>query len=516
MAIDLFGFSLGKTPKPKSFITPENDDGAITYVEGGGFVGTYLNTDIDAKDENLLIQKYREMSMTQEVDMAVSDVVNESVFHEMGKSSINLSLDGLDVSDSIKTKITTEFKNILKLLNFNKTGSDLFRKWYVDGKIYHHIIVDEKKPKDGIKALVPVDALDIKKVREIQKEKDPVTSVEYVKNIEEYFVYKPDQATGQYLPQGRFSDEIRVTSDAISYVHSGMIDAEKQVVIGYLYKAIKPYNQLRMIEDSLVIYRLARAPERRIFYIDVGNLPKLKAEQYLRSVMDKYKQKVVYNAQTGEVEDQKKQMSMLEDFWLPRREGGRGTEINTLPSGQNLGEIEDIEYFRKKLYQSLNIPISRIEGTESTAFNLGRTSEINRDEIKFSKFISKIRQRFSLLFTELLRTQLVLKNIITDDYWQEIDDYIEYIWTRDSHYVELKQNEIMRERFEILSGMDEYVGKYISDEWVRKNVLRQTDEEIKEIDKQIKKETGVDPDDFEYNPDITGNTTTVSQPKIPA
>ena len=516
MAIDLFGFTLQKTPKPKSFVTPENDDGAITYVEGGGFVGTYLNTDIDAKDENLLIQKYREMSMSQEVDMAISDVVNESVFHEMGKSSINISLDGLEVSDSIKKKITTEFKKILKLLNFNKTGSDLFRKWYVDGKIYHHIIVDEKKPKEGIKALIPVDALDIKKVREIQKEKDPVTSIEYVKNIDEYFVYKPDQATGQYLPQGRFSDEIRVTPDSVSYVHSGMIDAEKQVVIGYLYKAIKPYNQLRMIEDSLVIYRLARAPERRIFYIDVGNLPKLKAEQYLRSVMDKYKQKVVYNAATGEVEDQKKQMSMLEDFWLPRREGGRGTEINTLPSGQNLGEIEDIEYFRKKLYQSLNIPISRIEGTESTAFNLGRTSEINRDEIKFSKFIAKIRQRFSILFTDLLRTQLVLKNIITDDYWQDIDDYIEYIWTRDSHYVELKQNEIMRERFEILSGMDEYVGKYISDEWIRKNVLRQTDEEIKDIKAQIRKETDTDPDDFEYNPDITGNTTTVSQPKIPA
>ena len=506
MAIDLFGFSLGRTQKPKTFVTPENDDGAITYVEGGGFVGTYLNTDVDARDENLLIQKYREMSMTQEVDLAIADVVNESVLHETGKASISISLDAVELSESIKTKISDEFKKIVRLLDFNKNGSDLFKKWYVDGKIYHHIIIDEDKPKNGIKALIQVDALDIKKVREIKKEKDPVTNVEYVKEINEYFIYKPDQSTGQYLPQGRFSEEIKVAPDSVSYVHSGVIDAEKQVVIGYLYKSIKPYNQLRMIEDSLVIYRLARAPERRIFYIDVGNLPKIKAEQYLRSVMDKYKQKVVYNAVTGEVEDQKKQMSMLEDFWLPRREGGRGTEINTLPSGQNLGEIDDIEYFRKKLYQSLNIPISRIEGTESTAFNLGRTSEINRDEKKFAKFIARIRHRFSSLFTDLLRVQLLLTGIIKEDDWHKIKDDLEYIWTKDSHYAELKQNEIMRERFEILSGIDEYVGKYVSDEWVRKNVLRQTDEDIKEIDKQIKKETGVEPDEFEYNPDLTGNT----------
>ena len=325
MAFDIFGFTLAKKNKEVgSFITPENDDGAITYVEGGGFVGTYLNTDIDAKDENLLIQKYREMSMTQEVDLAIADVVNESVLHETGKTSVAISLDAVELSSSIKSKISEEFKKVVKLLDFNKNGADLFKKWYVDGKIYHHIIVDRGKEIEGIKALISVDALDIKKVREIKKEKDPVTSVEFVKEIEEYFIYRPDQETGQYMPHGRFSEEIKVSVDAISYVHSGVIDPEKQVVIGYLYKAIKPYNQLRMIEDSLVIYRLARAPERRIFYIDVGNLPKVKAEQYLRSVMDKYKQKVVYNAVTGEVEDQKKQMSMLEDFWLPRREGGRG------------------------------------------------------------------------------------------------------------------------------------------------------------------------------------------------
>ena len=505
MAFDLFGFTVSKKKTQKTFVTPENDDGAITYVEGGGFVGTYLNTDIDAKDENHLIKKYREMAMTQEVDLAITDVINESVLHETGKSTVHLSLEKLEQSDSIKKKIDGEFKNIVKLLDFNKTGYDTFRKWYIDGKLYHHIIVDKTKPKEGIKSLVPVDALDIKKVREVKKEKDNVSGVEFVTDIEEYFVYKPDQATGQLQSGGRQHEEIRVSLDAISYVHSGQIDSEKQVVIGYLYKAIKPYNQLRMIEDSLVIYRLARAPERRIFYIDVGNLPKLKAEQYLRSVMDKYKQKVVYNATTGEVESQKEQMSMLEDFWLPRREGGRGTEINTLPSGQNLGEIEDIEYFRKKLYQSLNIPISRIEGTDATAFNLGRTSEINRDEVKFSKFISRIRQRFSALFTELLRVQLLLKGIIKEDDWYDIKDAMEYVWTKDSHFAELKNNEILRERLEVLSSLDEYVGKYFSNEWVRKNVLRQTQEEIEELDKQIKAETGVDDtDDVEINPALLG------------
>ncbi len=503
MAFDLFGFSVTKKKTTKTFVTPENDDGAITYVEGGGFVGTYLNTDIDAKDENLLIQKYREMATTQEVDLAITDVINESVLHETGKTSINLSLENLNQSDSIKKKIEDEFKNIVKLLDFNKTGYDTFRKWYIDGKLYHHIVIDKTKPKEGIKHLIPVDALDIKKVREIKKEKDTVTGVEFVKEIEEYFIYKPDQATGQFTPAGAHgNEEVKVQTDAISYVHSGMIDSQKQVVIGYLYKSIKPYNQLRMIEDSLVIYRLARAPERRIFYIDVGNLPKLKAEQYLRSVMDKYKQKVVYNAQTGEVEDQKKQMSMLEDFWLPRREGGRGTEINTLPSGQNLGEIDDIEYFRKKLYQSLNIPISRIEGTDSTAFNLGRSTEITRDEVKFSKFINRIRQRFSSLFTDLIRVQLLLKGIIKEDDWYEIKDAIEYVWTRDSYFAELKQNEILRERLEVLSSLDEYIGKYFSNEWVRKNVLRQSEDDIEEMDKQIKDETGEDPNDAEINPDL--------------
>ena len=467
---ELFGFEIVKktNKKNKSFITPENLDGATQIVEAGGILGHYLDTGIDAKDENVLIKKYREMSMSQEVDLAISDVVNEAVVHEDGKPTVAISLDNVEQSDGIKTKISNEFKNILRLLDFNKTGSDLFKKWYIDAKIYHHIIIDKNKIKNGIQELIPIDALNIQKVKEIKKEKDPVTNVEMVADTQEYFVYTPNDHV--------ITDVVRVAPDSISYVHSGMVDNQKQIIIGYLYKSIKPFNQLRMIEDSLVIYRLARAPERRIFYIDVGNLPKLKAEQYLRSVMDKYKQKVIYNASSGEVEDQKKQMSMLEDFWLPRRDGGRGTEISTLPSGQNLGEIEDIEYFRKKLYQSLSVPISRIEGTEQTAFNLGRASEINRDEIKFTKFIAKLRHRFSHLFTDLLRIQLILKGIINEEDWFEIKDNIDYIWTKDSHFSELKNNEIIRERFEILQTMEEYIGKYVSQEWVRKNVLQQTEE----------------------------------------
>lgn len=495
---ELFGFEIKSKDKKKrkTFVTPENLDGATQVIEGGGVYGHYLDTGVDAKDENVLIQKYREMAMSQEVDLAISDVVNEAVVHEDGKTTISLSLDNVDQSDGIKTKISNEFKFILKLLDFNKTGADLFKKWYVDGKLYHHIIVDKDKVKDGIKELVPIDALNIQKIDEVKKEKDPVTNVEMVVDTQKYFVYTPSQSKQTFINTAG-SELVRVAADSISYVHSGMVDNQKKIIIGYLYKSIKPYNQLRMIEDSLVIYRLARAPERRIFYIDVGNLPKLKAEQYLRSVMDKYKQKIIYNASTGEVEDQKKQMSMLEDFWLPRRDGGRGTEISTLPSGQNLGEIEDIEYFRKKLYQSLSIPISRIEGTEQTAFNLGRTSEINRDEIKFSKFIAKLRQRFSHLFTDLLRIQLILKGIINEEDWFDIKDDIDYVWTKDSHYSELKNNEILRERFEILQTMEEYIGKYVSKEWVQKNILHQTDEEIKEMQKQIDKEKEETPEDDE-------------------
>ena len=365
MAFEIFGFEIQskKDKKAKTFVTPENTDGATTVVDGGGIIGHYLNAEADAKDEKVLIQKYRDMSFSQEVDGAIEDIINDAVIHEDGVPVVALDLDSIDLSDAIKDKISQEFTTILDLLNFNNEGGDLFKKWYVDGRLYHHIVVDENRIKDGITDLVPIDPLNINKVRDVQKE--TVNGVEVVKSVNEYYIYNSDpMMTGNFqVGQAGSTKQITVAPDAISYVHSGLIDQVKQVVIGYLFKAIKPFNQLRMIEDALVIYRLARAPERRIFYIDVGNLPKLKAEQYLQTVMNRYKQKMIYNASSGEVEDQRKHLSMLEDFWLPRREGGRGTEIQTLPGGQNLGETEDIEYFRKKLYKSLNVPIPRIEGT---------------------------------------------------------------------------------------------------------------------------------------------------------
>ena len=486
MAIELFGFELKskKEKKGKTFVTPENTDGATTVVDGGGIMGHYLNTDADAKDEKVLIQKYREMGFSQEIDGAVEDIINDAIIHEEGKPVVSLDLNRLDYTDSIKDKIHTEFSTILDLLDFNHNGADLFRKWYIDARLYHHIVVDTARPKDGIKELIPIDPLNIQKIREVQKENKG--AIEIVAEVNEYYVYTPDSMqSGAFGQVSGSQNAVQVAPDAISYVHSGLIDTAKQIVIGYLYKAIKPFNQLSMIEDALVIYRLARAPERRIFYIDVGNLPKLKAEQYLQQVMTRYKQKMIYNASTGEVEDQRKHLSMLEDFWLPRREGGRGTEITTLPGGQNLGETDDIEYFRKKLYKSLNVPISRIEGTDSTTFNLGRASEITRDEVKFGKFVTRLRHRFSYLFCDLLRVQLILKGIIKEEDWVTIKDRIRYVWAKDSHFMELKNSEIMRDRFEVLGIAQDYVGEYFSKEYIRKNILQQTEDQIKELDKQM-------------------------------
>jgi hypothetical protein len=507
MAIELFGFEIKskKGKKGKTFVTPENTDGATTVVDGGGILGHYLNTDADAKNEKVLVQKYREMSFSQEVDGAVEDIVNDAIIQEEGQPAIALDLGSLDYTDAIKDKMHTEFSTILDLLDFNLNGADLFRKWYIDARLYHHIVIDTARPKDGIKELIPIDPLNIEKIREVQKSKTGVGEgqVEVVENVQEYYVYTPDAmnvGSWQQGAAGQFG-AVQVAPDAISYVHSGLIDTVKQIVVGYLFKAIKPWNQLRMIEDALVIYRLARAPERRIFYIDVGNLPKLKAEQYLQQVMNRYKQKMIYNASSGEVEDQRKHLSMLEDFWLPRREGGRGTEISTLPGGQNLGETDDIEYFRKKLYKSLNVPITRIEGADSTTFNLGRASEITRDEVKFGKFVSRLRHRFSGLFTELLRVQLILKGIIKEEDWVSIKDRVRYVWAKDSHFMELKQSEMLRDRFELLSMAEEYAGKYVSVEYLRKNILQQTEEQIKEIDKQIAAEKPEDDDDDDDDDD---------------
>jgi len=506
MAFELFGFEIKskKEKKGKTFVTPENLDGATQIVDGGGILGHYLNTDVDAKDEKVLVQKYRDMSFSHEVDGAIEDIINDAVIHEEGVPAVALDLESLDYTDSIKDKIHSEFTTLLDLLDFNLTGADLFKKWYIDARLYHHIVIDNARPKDGIKELIPIDPLNIEKVREVKKTKGGgQNQIELIDDVLEYYLYTPDAFNVGKYQQGTIGvqNAVQVAPDAISYVHSGLIDAVKQIVVGYLFKAIKPWNQLRMIEDALVIYRLARAPERRIFYIDVGNLPKLKAEQYLQQVMNRYKQKMIYNASTGEVEDQRKHLSMLEDFWLPRREGGRGTEISTLPGGQNLGETDDIEYFRKKLYKSLNVPISRIEGTDSTQFNLGRASEITRDEVKFGKFVGRLRHRFSTLFTDLLRVQLILRGIIKEEDWWEVKDRIRYIWAKDSHFMELKNSEIMRDRMELVSMAEEYVGNYISKEYLRKNILQQTDEQMKEIDKQIaaekpeEDETGDDEDD---------------------
>ena len=493
MAFELFGFEIKskKEKKGKTFVTPENLDGATQIVDGGGILGHYLNQDVDAKDEKVLVQKYRDMAFSHEVDGAIEDIINDAVIHEEGVPAVALDLESLEYTDSIKDKIHTEFTTLLDLLDFNLTGADLFKKWYIDARLYHHIVIDMKRPKEGITELIPIDPLNIEKVREVKKGKlGTQNQIEVVEEVIEYYIYTPDAFNVSKFQQGmgQQQNSIRVAPDSISYVHSGLIDTAKQYVVGYLYKAIKPFNQLRMIEDALVIYRLARAPERRIFYIDVGNLPKLKAEQYLQQVMNRYKQKMIYNASTGEVEDQRKHLSMLEDFWLPRREGGRGTEISTLPGGQNLGETDDIEYFRKKLYKSLNVPISRIEGTDSTQFNLGRASEITRDEVKFGKFIGRLRHRFSVLFTDLLRVQLILRGIIKEEDWWEVKDRIRYIWAKDSHFMELKNSEIMRDRLELVSMAEEYVGKYISAEYLRKNILQQSDEQMKEIDKQIEAE----------------------------
>ena len=505
MAFEIFGFEIQskKDKKAKTFVTPENTDGATTVVDGGGIIGHYLNAEADAKDEKVLIQKYRDMSFSQEVDGAIEDIINDAVIHEDGVPVVALDLDSIDLSDAIKDKISQEFTTILDLLNFNNEGGDLFKKWYVDGRLYHHIVVDENRIKDGITDLVPIDPLNINKVRDVQKE--TVNGVEVVKSVNEYYIYNSDpMMTGNFqVGQAGSTKQITVAPDAISYVHSGLIDQVKQVVIGYLFKAIKPFNQLRMIEDALVIYRLARAPERRIFYIDVGNLPKLKAEQYLQTVMNRYKQKMIYNASSGEVEDQRKHLSMLEDFWLPRREGGRGTEIQTLPGGQNLGETEDIEYFRKKVYKSLNVPISRIEGTDSTQFNLGRASEIRRDEVKFGKFITRLRHKFSHLFCDLLRVQLILKGIIKEEDWVDMRDRIRYIWAKDSHFMELKNSEVLRDRFELAAQAEEYVGKYISKEYLRKSILQQTSEQVEALDKQMDLEKAEEEpeDDFEGDAD---------------
>ena len=485
MAFKLFGYKIGKeeaeSEQLKSFVPSTDDDGAIP-ISGGGIYGTYMDLEGHIRSDSDLIKKYREMALQPECDAAIEDIVNESLVFDDSDYPVQVILDKLEQPESIKNKIRDEFYYIMKLLDFNNQGYDIFRRWYVDGRLYYHMMIDDKNPRQGLKEVRYIDPRKIRKVREAKKaQKNPATgNLNPITNYNEYFIYS-DKGFANDGNQG-----IKIAPDAISYTHSGLTDKDGKVIISHLHKAIKPLNQLRMLEDATVIYRIARAPERRIFYIDVGNLPKMKAEQYLREIMQKYKNKLVYDANTGEIRDDRRYQTMLEDFWLPRREGGKGTEITTLQGGQNLGEIEDVLYFQKKMFKALNVPVSRLES--DNGFSLGRASEITRDELKFGKFVSRLRLRFSHLFDKLLETQLLLKGVCTRKEWEQMKEEISYDYQSDAHFTELKNVEIMKERLGILSDIDNYVGKYFSIEYVRKNVLQQSEDDIKEINEQMEEE----------------------------
>jgi hypothetical protein len=490
----LFGFTISRDKREQedvlqqSFAPPAADDGALT-ISSAAYYGTYVDLDGTAKNEVELISRYREMSMQPEIESAIDDIVNEAICQDDDGKIIKIVLDNLKQPDRIKKALKEEFDTICKLMNYNNMAHDIFRRYYVDGRMYYHIIIDKENPAEGIKELRYIDPRKLRKVREIKKQKDERTGAEIMTTVNEYYLYNDKVVTGSssnYGPVG-----VRITTDSIISVVSGLMDSRRAVVLSYLHKAIKPLNQLRMIEDATVIYRISRAPERRIFYIDVGNLPKLKAEQYLRDIMVKYKNKLVYDANTGEIRDDRKFLSMMEDFWLPRREGGKGTEITTLPGGQNLGELEDVKYFQKKLYGALNVPVSRLETNQS--FSLGRSSEITRDEIKFSKFVARMRNKFADVFDQAMRVQCVLKGICTADEWDTFKENIYFDFIQDNNFTELKDAELMRERLSLLQSVDPYTGRYFSQKWIQQNVLRLTDDEIKEMQDQIdlEKEQGL-------------------------
>ena len=496
----LFGFSIEDENKKKkgviSPVAPNNEDGA-DYFLSSGFYGQYVDIEGVFKTEFDIVKRYRDMSLHPECDTAIEHVVNEAIVSDMNDSPVEIDLDNLNIGQPLKKVIRQEFKKVKDLLEFDKKSHEIFRNWYVDGRIFYHKVIDVQKPDEGIQELRYIDALKIKlmRVKPTDKEKgaiaiptiDNANGTETVNKdvkVTEFYTYYPQGVAQKY---GSVAGKgVRIAKDAICHVHSGLVDRNKKITLSYLHKAIKGLNQLRMIEDSLVIYRLSRAPERRIFYIDVGNLPKVKAEQYLRDVMSRYRNKLVYDANTGEIKDDKKFLSMLEDFWLPRREGGRGTEISTLPGGQNLGELTDIEYFQKKLYRSLNVPESRI-GADS-GFNLGRSSEILRDELMFSKFVGRLRKRFSRLFLDLLKTQLILKNIVTPEDWEKMAEHIQFDYLYDNHFAELKETELMNERLNLMVAIEPYIGTYYSRDYVKRKILRQTDEEIEEMAEEMEEE----------------------------
>jgi len=506
----LFGFKLPSAGdnKNRNVVSPvpSNDEDKSDFYVSSGFYGQYVDIEGVYKNEQDLVRRYRDMCLHPECDSAIEDIVNEAIVSDLNDSPVEVELSNLPASDKLKDIIREEFRYIKQLMNFDKKAHEIFRTWYIDGKVYYHKVIDLKKPQDGLQEIRYIDPLKIRLVRKQEKlgpnYQSPVytdqqnqTQMFEAPKIEEYYVYSPNTETkGSMLPNRGDQKSVQIAKDAIVYVTSGLVDRNKQTVLSYLHKAIKALNQLRMVEDSLVIYRLSRAPERRIFYIDVGNLPKIKAEQYLRDVMNRYRNKLVYNADTGEIRDDRKYMAMLEDFWLPRREGGRGTEITTLPGGQNLGELNDIEYFQTKLYKSLNVPSSRLDS--SGGFNLGRSSEILRDELKFTKFVGRLRKRFSGVFIDMLKTQLILKNIVTPEDWDSLEDHIQFDFLYDNHFSDLKENELLNEQLGILSAIEPYMGRYFSSQHVRTKILKQTETEIKEIDAQIDKEIdeGILPD----------------------
>ena len=490
---ELFGFSItrkGTQGSENTFTVPTPDDGSIE-VAGGGFFSSILDTDGRERTELDLIRRYRDIAQQPECDSAIEDIINEAITSDEFSQSVMVTLDRLPYPEKIKRLIREEFNSVLSLLEFEEKGHDIFRRWYVDGRIFFHKVIDQKNPKKGLVSLRFIDATKIKKVREVKKEKDQATGVDKIKKIEEYYIY--NEKGLHSAGYGGTQQGIRIAADAITYCPSGVIDQNSGKVLSYLHKAIKPVNQLRMIEDALVIYRISRAPERRIFYIDVGNLPKIKAEQYLKDVMNRYRNKLVYDASTGEIRDDRNHMSMLEDFWLPRREGGRGTEITTLPGGSNLGEIDDIQYFQKKLYRSLNVPISRLESESN--FSLGRSTDITRDELKFTKFIQKLRKKFVHIFTDILKTQLLLKGVISLDDWDVMKEHIQYDFLKDGHFAELKEAELLNDRITTLQNIESYIGTFFSKEYVLKHVLRMNDAEIADMRDQIATEAEKDPMD---------------------
>jgi hypothetical protein len=509
----LFGFQINRKERERgqSPVPPAADDPVA--VAAGGYYGTYVDTDNSARNEFEMIRRYRDMAIHPEVDSAVDEVVNEFIVSDAYDSPVEINLDNLGVGTGVKTKIRKEFEYLKRLLNFDNRAHEIVRTWYIEGRLFYHKVIDLENPKKGITELRYIDPMKIKKVRQKidNAPKDALaraaikgTALEYeYGTFVDYYLFNPKgfYKGGVLGPIGdmSLSQGVKMAVDSVTFVSSGIQDLNKRMTLGFLHKAIKSLNQLRMIEDSLVIYRLSRAPERRIFYIDVGNLPKVKAEQYLRDVMSRYRNKLVYDANTGEMRDDKKHMSMLEDFWLPRREGGRGTEITTLPGGQNLGELKDVEYFKKKLYNSLNLPPSRLTD-DNKGFNLGKTTEVLRDELKFTKFIGRLRKRFSELFHDILKTQLILKGVISPEDWDDMKEHIQYDYLFDNHFNELKDIEMMNQRMMTVTQMDPFVGKYFSVEHVRRHILNQKDAEFQEIDKQMRKEIelglAIDPADM--------------------